>query len=65
MAQAFPDRPIRLVIPFPAGGPTDVYARFYAERMTRELGQSVVTENRGGAEESGVVSAVSMGLPSE
>jgi tripartite-type tricarboxylate transporter receptor subunit TctC len=49
LAQAFPDRPIRLVIPFPAGGPTDVYARFYAERMTRELGQSVVTENRGGA----------------
>jgi tripartite-type tricarboxylate transporter receptor subunit TctC len=49
LAQGFPDRPIRLVIPFPAGGPTDVYARFYAERMTRELGQSVVTENRGGA----------------
>ncbi|NKC33649.1 Bug family tripartite tricarboxylate transporter substrate binding protein [Falsiroseomonas selenitidurans] len=49
LAQAWPDRPIRLVIPFPAGGPTDVYARFYAERMTAELGQSVVTENRGGA----------------
>ncbi|MBU8545514.1 MULTISPECIES: Bug family tripartite tricarboxylate transporter substrate binding protein [Roseomonadaceae] len=49
LAQTFPDRPIRLVIPFPAGGPTDVYARFYSERMTRELGQPVVTENRGGA----------------
>jgi tripartite-type tricarboxylate transporter receptor subunit TctC len=49
LAQAFPARPIRLVIPFPAGGPTDVYARFYAERMSRELGQPVVTENRGGA----------------
>ncbi len=49
LAQDFPARPIRLVIPFPAGGPTDVYARFYAERMTRELGQPVVTENRGGA----------------
>jgi len=48
-AQAFPARPIRLVIPFPAGGPTDVYARFYSDRMTRELGQPVVTENRGGA----------------
>jgi tripartite-type tricarboxylate transporter receptor subunit TctC len=48
-AQGFPARPIRLVIPFPAGGPTDVYARFYAERMTRELGQPVVVENRGGA----------------
>jgi tripartite-type tricarboxylate transporter receptor subunit TctC len=49
LAQGFPARPVRLVIPFPAGGPTDVYARFYAERMTRELGQPVVTENRGGA----------------
>ena len=49
LAQAYPTRPIRLVIPFPAGGPTDVYARFYADRMTRELGQPVVTENRGGA----------------
>jgi tripartite-type tricarboxylate transporter receptor subunit TctC len=49
LAQPFPSRPIRLVIPFPAGGPTDVYARFYADRMSRELGQPVVTENRGGA----------------
>ncbi len=49
IAQAFPARPVRLVIPFPAGGPTDVYARLYADRMTRELGQPVVTENRGGA----------------
>jgi tripartite-type tricarboxylate transporter receptor subunit TctC len=49
LAQGFPARPIRLVIPFPAGGPTDVYARFYADRLGRELGQPVVTENRGGA----------------
>jgi tripartite-type tricarboxylate transporter receptor subunit TctC len=49
LGQSFPSRPIRLVIPFVAGGPTDVYARFYAERMSRELGQPVVTENRGGA----------------
>lgn len=54
-AQGFPARPIRLVIPFPAGGPTDVYARLYAERMSRELGQPVVTENRGGA--SGAIGA--------
>ncbi|MBR0648952.1 tripartite tricarboxylate transporter substrate binding protein [Roseomonas terrae] len=47
--EAYPSRPIRLVIPFPAGGPTDVYARFYSERLSRELGQPVVTENRGGA----------------
>jgi tripartite-type tricarboxylate transporter receptor subunit TctC len=49
LGQSFPTRPIRLVIPFPAGGPTDVYARFYADRMSRELGQPMVTENRGGA----------------
>jgi tripartite-type tricarboxylate transporter receptor subunit TctC len=49
LAQGFPARPIRLVIPFPAGGPTDVYARFYAERVGRDLGQPIVTENRGGA----------------
>jgi tripartite-type tricarboxylate transporter receptor subunit TctC len=55
LAQDFPSRPIRLVIPFPAGGPTDVYARFYAERMTRALGQTVVTENRAGA--SGAIGA--------
>ncbi|MDB5416534.1 MAG: tripartite tricarboxylate transporter substrate binding protein, partial [Rubritepida sp.] len=47
--EAFPSRPLRLVIPFPPGGPTDVYARFYAERVGRELGQPIVTENRGGA----------------
>jgi hypothetical protein len=47
--EVFPSRPIRMIIPFPAGGPTDVYARLYAERLGRELGQPVVTENRGGA----------------
>lgn len=47
--EVFPARPIRMIIPFPAGGPTDVYARLYAERLSRELGQPVVTENRGGA----------------
>ena len=47
--EAYPARPIRMIIPFPAGGPTDVYARLYAERLGRELGQPVVTENRGGA----------------
>jgi tripartite-type tricarboxylate transporter receptor subunit TctC len=47
--EAYPSRPIRMIIPFPAGGPTDVYARLYAERLSRELGQPVVTENRGGA----------------
>lgn len=44
-AQGFPDRPISLVVPFTAGGPTDVIARLIAEPMGRELGGSVVVEN--------------------
>lgn len=48
-AQAFPSRPIRLLVPFPAGGTTDVIARLIAPSMTQTLGQPVVIENRGGA----------------
>jgi ureidoglycolate lyase len=44
----FPTRPIQVVVPFPAGGTTDVVARVFAERMERELGQPVVVENRAG-----------------
>lgn len=48
-AQDFPTRPITMVIPFPAGGSTDLVGRLIAERMTAELGQPVVVENKGGA----------------
>lgn len=48
-AQDFPTRPVTLVIPFAAGGSTDLVGRLIAERMAAELGQPVVVENKGGA----------------
>jgi len=48
-AQAYPARPVIMVVPFAAGGPTDVLARIMAERMGRSLGQTVVVENTTGA----------------
>src|SRR5262249_9439150 len=46
---AFPTRPITLVVPAAAGGPTDTVARLIAESMSRTLGQTVIVENVGGA----------------
>ncbi|RDD70444.1 Bug family tripartite tricarboxylate transporter substrate binding protein [Paracoccus versutus] len=48
-AAEYPDRPITLVIPFAAGGSTDVVGRIVAERMSQELGQQVIVQNVGGA----------------
>ena len=49
MAENYPSRPITIVVPFPAGGPTDALGRVLADRMKRALNQSVIVENVTGA----------------
>lgn len=48
-AQTFPAKPITLVVPYPAGGPTDAIARFVAQDLSASIGQNVVVDNRAGA----------------
>src|SRR6266436_4953290 len=48
-AQAWPARPVRIVVSFPPGGLTDLYARAYGEHISRHIGQPVLVENRAGA----------------
>lgn len=55
---AYPDRPVRVIVPFPAGGATDVVVRLLGERMGQELRQPVVVENRTGA--AGTVGAAAV-----
>jgi tripartite-type tricarboxylate transporter receptor subunit TctC len=47
--ESYPSRPVRFILPFPPGGGTDILGRVIAERLSANLGQPVVTENRGGA----------------
>jgi tripartite-type tricarboxylate transporter receptor subunit TctC len=63
MAQAYPSRPITLVVPFPPGGNVDVVGRVLAERMREPLGQPIIVENVGGANGSIGIGRVARARP--
>src|SRR3954469_20998916 len=47
-AQAYPAKPVHLIVPFAAGGPADIYARFLADRLDKSIGGSFIVEDRPG-----------------
>lgn len=62
-ADAYPTRPIRFIVPVPAGGGADFVARAYASRLTEALGQQVIVDNRGGAAGIIAMEAVAKAAP--
>ena len=60
--EEYPTRPIRLLVPFPAGGPVDVMGRLIAQRLSSTIGQQVILENRPGAGSSLAASAASLAI---
>ena len=63
MAQTYPDRPIKLVVPAPAGSFADIVGREFGGRLSKKLGQSVIIDNRGGASGGIAYSAVAKSAP--
>jgi tripartite-type tricarboxylate transporter receptor subunit TctC len=63
IAQAYPNKPINLIVPFAAGGPTDLMARIFGERMGRELGQQFIIDNVTGAAGSIAVGKAARAAP--
>ncbi len=62
-AAAWPTRPVTFIVPYPPGGGTDVIARIYQEPLSKQLGQPIVIENRGGAGGSMGTAAAARALP--
>jgi tripartite-type tricarboxylate transporter receptor subunit TctC len=62
-AQGYPSKPIKLIVPFPAGGPADLFARVLGNGMSAELGQQVIIENRAGVGGLTGVDAVAKSAP--
>jgi tripartite-type tricarboxylate transporter receptor subunit TctC len=63
VAAAFPEKPVRMIVPFPAGGAADVMARGMALRLGIELGQAIIIDNRGGAGGAPAAEAVARAAP--
>jgi tripartite-type tricarboxylate transporter receptor subunit TctC len=63
MAQSYPNRPIKMILPFPPGGPIDTMGRLIAQRMSTGLGQNVIIENRAGGGSSIGMRAVASADP--